>query len=1152
MKNIYLGNNLLKNKKKAISGEVVQINNEKYYKIANYDEMPPFFMSIVSDSDHWMFVSSYGGLTAGRRNPDNALFPYYTDDKIHDSYHHTGSKTIVFITKKDKTYLWEPLSGNYQDACSTKRNIYKNIYGNKLIFEEINEDLGVTFSYTLCNSEKFGIIKKSFIKNTGSGNIRVNILDGIRNILPYGTNRQLQNEYSTLVDAYKKNELLEETGLAIFSLSSVLTDKAEPSEALKATTVWSCGIKPATYLLSSQQISQFRKTTVVEPENDVRANRGAYLLQAEFHLEKNKEKEWFIAAEINQDMPQITKLQNFLKGESDIENLIKEDIECGTKKLIKIVGSADGLQMSEDTLCTSRHFSNVLFNVMRGGIFDEGYQISKTDLIDYISHFNKPVVKKNEAVLQALPGKIHYSDLIAMIKPMNDNDLLRLCYEYMPLTFSRRHGDPSRPWNWFSIEIKNNDGSKILSYQGNWRDIFQNWEALSLSYPAFVESMISKFVNATTIDGYNPYRITREGIDWEIPEPQNPWANIGYWCDHQIIYLLKLLELSEKHHPGKLREFLSQELFTYANVPYRIKPYSKIVKNPQDTIVFDDELQTKIQNRIADMGADGKMVWDNSGTVQKATLTEKLLVLLLTKLSNFIPEAGIWLNTQRPEWNDANNALVGNGASMVTLYYLRRFQTFCYDLLNHLNIKELTISEEVSDFLESIFETFRKNTELLKDSMSDKNRKHIADSLGNAGTKYRNSAYSGFSQRKTTITVESLMQFLYVSQQFIDHSIKANKRSDNLYHAYNLISIDEKNEAVSVKHLYEMLEGQVAVLSSGMLDANEVVELLNALKNSAMYRKDQNSYLLYPDRQLRKFIDRNNISESDFKESDLLKTLVQDNDNTLVSKDINGVYHFNGVFNNASDVKNALDKLKKTTYKPLVEKDYDLVLNIFEKVFDHKSFTGRSGTFYGYEGLGSIYWHMVSKLVLAIQENYYWAMNNGADETILKQIEAYYYEARAGIGYDKSPGVHGAFPTDPYSHTPGNAGAQQPGMTGQVKEDIISRFGELGVVIKNGEIHFNTKLLSPEELLKQAQLFEYYDINNELKAIELPENSLAFTYCQIPVVYQLSDKQKIELMRADGNNMETNELVIDKKTSAEIFNRSGLIERIDIIIKNPL
>jgi hypothetical protein len=61
--------------------------------------------------------------------------------------------------------------------------------------------------------------------------------------------------------------------------------------------------------------------------------------------------------------------------------------------------------------------------------------------------------------------------------------LRRLAGEYLPITFGRRHGDPSRPWNQFAIRLKDEYGNDLLSYEGNWRDIFQNWEALALSFP---------------------------------------------------------------------------------------------------------------------------------------------------------------------------------------------------------------------------------------------------------------------------------------------------------------------------------------------------------------------------------------------------------------------------------------------------------------------------------------------------------------------------------------------------------------------------------------------------------------------------------------------------------------------------------------------
>ena len=127
-------------------------------------------------------------------------------------------------------------------------------------------------------------------------------------------------------------------------------------------------------------------------------------------------------------------------------------------------------------------------------------------------------------------------------------------------------------------------GNKKFYYQGNWRDIFQNWETLALAYPHYLESMMTKFVNASTVDGYNPYRITRDGIDWELIEEDNPWSFIGYWGDHQIIYLLKLMELSQAHQPKELQRMLLQKNYVYANVPYRIKEYAAILEDPQDTI----------------------------------------------------------------------------------------------------------------------------------------------------------------------------------------------------------------------------------------------------------------------------------------------------------------------------------------------------------------------------------------------------------------------------------------------------------------------------------------------------------------------------------------------------------------------------------------
>jgi len=100
------------------------IENESYYKISNSDGMNPFFMSIVSDSNHWLFISSNGGLSAGRKNSENSLFPYYTHDKITESAEVTGSKSIFWVNKGGKSYLWEPLSDRFDGMYAVTRNLY--------------------------------------------------------------------------------------------------------------------------------------------------------------------------------------------------------------------------------------------------------------------------------------------------------------------------------------------------------------------------------------------------------------------------------------------------------------------------------------------------------------------------------------------------------------------------------------------------------------------------------------------------------------------------------------------------------------------------------------------------------------------------------------------------------------------------------------------------------------------------------------------------------------------------------------------------------------------------------------------------------------------------------------------------------------------
>ncbi len=1135
----------LKDGSRPVEGGCVEIDGEPFYCIANYDAMPPFFMSLVSESDHWLFISSNGALTAGRRDPDHALFPYYTDDRIHDSQDQTGSVTVLRVARSGKTWLWEPFSRRFDGLYRVSRRLMKSAYGNKIIFEETNHDLSMTFSYAWMTSERFGFVRRAALANHGRNPAAVEILDGIQNVMPYGLTNRFQLMYSTLADGYRESELEAETGLGLFKLSSIPMDKAEPSEALRVTTVWCGGLQSRKTLLSVSQIDRFRCEGSVLEETEVRGRRGAYLVSAGLALPSNCRREWHVVADVNQDAANVKATLQALRGNGDLAAEVERDVARGTENLVRIAASSDGLQLTEDHLATWRHFSNTLFNVMRGGVPDDGYRISRQDLESFVRNANRRVAEEQRDFFTPLPETILHGDLLALARGRGDPDLERLTHEYLPLTFSRRHGDPSRPWNNFAIEVKDEHGLKIRNYQGNWRDIFQNWEALCLSFPGYIESMIFKFVDASTADGYNPYRITREGFDWEVINPHDAWSFIGYWGDHQVIYLLKLLEESTRYHPDALDGLLSRAVFTYANVPYRIKGYDAMLENPRKTIEFAAARSEEILARAARMGAEGKSLSSRDGSPYRVNLTEKLLLLVLTRLSNYIPEAGIWMNTQRPEWNDANNALVGYGVSMVTLYYLRRFLAFSSGLFASAASREMEISEEVFTLFQRTREALLHSTPLLDGPISDRDRKAVLDLLGKAGSDYRSGIYSrGFSEMRVAVNASELEEFSGIALRHVDHSIRANRRPDGLYHSYNVMRVID-GQRIAIRRLSEMLEGQVAVLSSGALSPEESAALLDTLRSSRLYREDQNSYLLYPDRRLPRFLEKNRIPGRAVEKSKLLREMLGKGDRRIAIRDVEGEAHFNGSFRNAELLREALEGLKGE-YGPLVEDEGKTLLELYEQVFDHESFTGRSGAFFKYEGLGCVYWHMVSKLALAVHEVLARAIEAGASAETVDSLRTAYRDIREGIGVHKSPRQYGAIPTDPYSHTPGFAGAQQPGMTGQVKEDIITRLGEMGVRIVGGRISFDPALVARDEFLKNPARFRFFDLEGARSVLELGPGTLAFTICQVPVVLHLSGGRRIEVRVDDGSLEAFDGLELDAETSTAIFQRTGKVKRMEV------
>ena len=1112
-------------------------SGERFYKIENYDQMDDFFMTITSSSDIWNFCWSHGGITAGRIDCDHALFPYYTADKVADAKSYTGSYTAIRIecdgngeSKDSSSYesseseIWEPFASlAYSKAAREKiekgifRNIYKNTTGTAVWFEEINENLKLSFRYGWTSSAKFGLVRKCVISNLSDKSVKIKILDGCRNILPACVDAAFQNNNSVLLDAYKKTDWDKNSNIALFAVSSIVTDKAEPSEGLFANTCWFSCDEPV--LVSADAPKQFAEKGTVQSIEVSKGQRGAAFICKEITLAAHKEEKWNQVFDVRLDYTKIVSLAKQIADRKKAAEELEADIAQTDDFMKTYLSESDGIQNTAETMTCTHHAENVMFNIMRGGFFANNGKISTDDFVKFVNQRNKAEVKNARYATEQFKtedGFITYSELESSVKKLKDSQLTRLFYEYMPLTFSRRHGDPSRPWNRFNIHLRDNNGNPILNYEGNWRDIFQNWEALAWSYPKYIKNMCAKFLNAMTVEGFNPYRISREGIDWEIPEPDNPWAQIGYWGDHQVIYLQKLLEFYSKTNRTELVSSLNEKQYASSNVPYRIKSYAEIAKNPRDTIIFDRPLSEKLKAKTAEQGSDAKLVCDELNHVEHISLAAKLIQIVIAKAANFVPGGGIWLNTQRPEWNDANNALAGYGLSVVTLNYLYRYLNFLEKLFEESDEENFMLPGAIAECFAKLGELF-KNSDAKTTAENSKARKKFTDNAGAIFESERNSLYkNGYSQPEKNLKKSEITEILNAMKNHAETTIRMNRREDSLYHSYNTMKISD--DAMEVETLQEMLEGQVAVLSSTLLTPKESLEVLKALKASRIYEPHQNSYMLYPNKELPLFMNKNTVSPQDAAP---LADFMQKSKGKILSSDENGNFHFNAEFRNTRFLQDALHSLNED--ERATEKEFSELCNLYEKTFNHQSFTGRSGTFYAYEGLGSIYWHMVSKLLLAAQENAFEAKRTG--DSSFAELEKAYYDIRSGLSFNKTPELYGAFPADPYSHTPWHQGAKQPGMTGQVKEEVLTRWGELGLEIQDGTASFNPVIL------KESEFFD--------------DGNLSFSWCGTKVTYKLlkSDLEKtyisVDGIKRDGNSL-------SKEETSRLFERNGSVKNIEV------
>uniref|UniRef100_UPI00286E4FBF hypothetical protein n=1 Tax=Flavobacterium sp. TaxID=239 RepID=UPI00286E4FBF len=74
----------------------------------------------------------------------------------------------------------------------------------------------------------------------------------------------------------------------------------------------------------------------------------------------------------------------------------------------------------------------------------------------------------------------------------------------------------------------------------------------------------------------------------------------------------------------------------------------------------------------------------------------------------------------------------------------------------------------------------------------------------------------------------------------------------------------------------------------------------------------------------------------------------------------------------------------------------------------------------------------------------------------------------------------------------------------------------------------------------------FIDVEGTPNSIFLEKNSLAFTYCQVPIIYTIASVNQLKIIYTNGQIEENETMILDDIQSKKIFQRTGEIFQINI------
>ena len=693
------------------------------YQVQEYDKQPPFSSFLPGLAGRkgvplWVYYTNRGqGVNSfGIHHKNNAIMEF---NPANTAYENTSVKGFRTFVRCNGSYF-EAFSGN---ADRVQRNFY--IRKNSFWIEEINQEFGlkITVKYFVLPGNSIGaLVRRVTFENLDSQEKELELLDGLPKIIPYGITNSSYKEMSNLFKSWTEIKNIEHK-IPYYTMRASSDDSAEVSDVEGG--YYYLGIKDGQVLpvIYDAEVIFDYETSLLQPVAFLKAS-----LQ-----EVMKAKQCFY----NKVPCGFTPLSLKLKaGES-----------CDYASLTGFAGSPEQINEKIEEFCTKGFLDKA--EAMADELVDEL-------TADIRTHSGVPLF--DQYMEQNYLDNFLRGGYPFVFGKGEDKSVVHL--------FSRKHGDPERDYNFFSIA-----GEYYSQGNGNFRDVSQNRRNDVFFHHEIGAFNIKTFFELIQIDGYNPLEVRpstfsvkperRDEVDQLIDESaatqaeklkkivhknftpgqvsnciakyrisleveedafvekllsyctQNIEAGFGegYWSDHWN-YNMDLIDDYLRIFPEKEKELLfSDPSYRFYDSPARVLPRSEkyVINNKNEVrqygaLVHDEE-------KLNSEGFDKKGTnWlkTSEGSYLQTTLMGKLLTLAMNKFSCLDPYGmGIEMEGGKPGWNDAMNGLPGLiGSGMAETFELKRVLTF---VCSKINLSDtVMLPKEVASFITSTADALSK------------------------------------------------------------------------------------------------------------------------------------------------------------------------------------------------------------------------------------------------------------------------------------------------------------------------------------------------------------------------------------------------------------------------------------------------------------